>query len=59
LRLKATPESTELTTNQQPAVANVAGTTPPIDPLRVIEIALLILAVVLGIAALVVRRKQA
>jgi len=64
--LKATPEPTESTLDQQaapaaeqPTQANRAEATPAIDPLRIIEIALLALAIVLGIATLVARRKQA
>jgi hypothetical protein len=44
---------------EQSVGANLVATSPTIDPLRVIEIALLALAVVLGIATLIVRRKQA
>jgi len=43
----------------QSAQANRVEATPAIDPLRVIEIAVLALAVVLGVATLVARRKQA
>jgi predicted anti-sigma-YlaC factor YlaD len=43
---------------EQPATTAVTPAAPPIDPLRAIEIALLALVVVLGIATLVVRRKQ-
>ncbi len=64
--LSATPAPTESVFDQQaasaaeqPVEANTATTAPTIEPLRVIEIALLVLAVVLGIATLVVRRKQA
>ncbi len=64
--LSATPKSTETVFDQQsasaaeqPAAANAAAPTPIVEPLRVIEIALLVLAVVLGIATFVVRRKQA
>ncbi len=63
--LGATLEPTEPAANQQaasaaapPAVANVVEATPAIDPLRVIEIAVLVLAIVLGIATLIARRKQ-
>jgi hypothetical protein len=66
MRLNATPETTGPLFDQQaaptaelPAASNVAATTPTIEPLRVIEIALLVLAIVLGIATLVARRKQA
>ena len=44
---------------EQPAQANRVEATPAIEPLRIVEIALLGLAVVLGIATLVARRKQA
>jgi anti-sigma factor RsiW len=66
--LSATPESVEPMADQQAEVATEqpamayaveAAPAPTIDPLRVIEIALLVLAVVLGIATVVVRRKQA
>ena len=67
--LSATPESAEPVLEQQatsdaeqPAAASSVVETAPaptIDPLRVIEIVLLVLAVVLGITTLVVRRKQA
>ena len=66
MMLMATPEPTEPTLDQpaapaadQPAQANRVEATPAIDPLRIIELALLVLAVVLGIATLVARRKQA
>jgi anti-sigma factor RsiW len=66
MMLSATPEPSELMLDQQaveeqPAMANVveAAPAPAIDPLRVIEIALLVLVAVLGIATFVVRRKQA
>lgn len=66
MRLKATPEPTQLLLDQQPAPAaeqpapaNAVEITPAIDPLRIVEIALLVLAVTLGIATLVARRKQA
>jgi hypothetical protein len=36
----------------------VAAPAPTIEPLHVIEIVLLVLAIVLGFAALVARRKQ-
>ncbi len=48
--LRAAPQSLQ---------ANRAEAAPAIDPLRVVEIALLALVVVLGIATLVARRKQA
>ena len=64
--LPPTPESTEPSLGQQaapapeqPTATHAAATAPTIEPLRVIEIALLGLAVVLGIATVVVRRKQA
>ncbi len=41
------------------ASTNLVTTPPAVDPLRVIEITLLALAIVLGIATLVVRRRQA
>jgi hypothetical protein len=44
---------------EQPAQSNRVEVAPAIDPLRVVEIALLALVVVLGIATLVARRKQA
>ena len=63
--LKATPESSKPALAQQaapaaeqPAAANTAEAAPASDPLRVIEIALLVLAIVLGIATLVARSKQ-
>jgi hypothetical protein len=68
MMLSATPEPSELMLDQQatsaaeqPAMANVveAAPAPTIDPLRVIEIALLVLVVVLGVATVVTRRKQA
>jgi predicted anti-sigma-YlaC factor YlaD len=68
MMLSATPEPSGAVLDQQaeaapeqPAVANVveAAPTPTIDPLRVIEIALLVSAVVLGVATLIARRKQA
>ncbi len=43
----------------QPPQASHAEAAPAIDPLRIVEIVLLALVVVLGIATLVVRRKQA
>jgi predicted anti-sigma-YlaC factor YlaD len=65
MRLKATPESTQLLPDQQaapaaeqPAEANRGEVTPTIDTLRIAEIAVLVLAVVLGIATLAARRKQ-
>jgi predicted anti-sigma-YlaC factor YlaD len=68
MALSATPVSAEPlldqqveTATEQPAMAYAteAAPAPTIDPLRIIEIALLVLAVVLGIATIVVRRKQA
>jgi len=66
MMLSATPEPAEPVLGQQaapaaeqPAAASVVEAAPTIDPLRVIEIALLALAVVLGIATFVVRRRQA
>jgi hypothetical protein len=67
LSLEATPEpaadaSSERAmapTVEQPATTAAAPAVPTIDPLRIIEIALLALVVVLGVATLVVRRKQA
>jgi hypothetical protein len=63
--LKATPEPTApmLTrqaapTGEQSAAVSVTEAAPAIDPLRVVEIVLLVLAVVLGAATLVARRKQ-
>jgi anti-sigma factor RsiW len=65
---EATPESSEPVLDQQagaaakqPAMANVAeaAPAPAMDLVRFIEIALLVLAVVLGIATVVVRRRQA
>jgi hypothetical protein len=49
------------TAAEQPTMANAveAASAPTIDPLRIIEIALLALVIVLGVATLVVRRKQA
>jgi hypothetical protein len=49
------------TTVEQPAMgyAAEAAPAPMIDPLRAIEIALLVLAVVLAVATLIVRRRQA
>ncbi|HSD83020.1 MAG TPA: zf-HC2 domain-containing protein [Anaerolineae bacterium] len=38
---------------------NYAPAPPAIDPLRVLEVALLVMAIVLGIATLIVRRKRA
>jgi hypothetical protein len=64
--LEAMPESAgrrldqqALPTAEPPSQANRADTPPAIDPLRVVEIAVLALAVVLGVATLVARRKQA
>jgi anti-sigma factor RsiW len=66
--LSATPEAIETmpdqqaeATPEQPVMAYAAEPAPAstIDPLRIIEIALLILAVVLGSATLIVRRKRA
>ncbi len=64
--LRATPEPTQPALVQQaapaaeqPAQPNRAVTTLTIDPLRIIEIVLLVLAIALGIATLVARRKQA
>jgi Putative zinc-finger len=66
--LSATPESSEPMSEQQDgaaaeqstmAYATEATPAPTIEPLRVIEIALLVLVVVLGVATIVVRRKQA
>jgi hypothetical protein len=48
-----------LPTAEQPAQANLAESAPAVNPLRVIEIALLALVVVLGIITLAARRKQA
>jgi hypothetical protein len=68
MKLGTTPESSEPAPEQQAdsaadqgaaAPAAEAAPAPAIDPLRIIEIALLGLAVVLGIATVVVRRKQA
>jgi hypothetical protein len=66
IMLSATPEPSELMLDQQAvgeqsAMANVveAAPAPAINPLRAIEIALLVLVAVLGIATFVVRRKQA
>jgi Putative zinc-finger len=68
MMLKATPESSESMPERQDGAAAEqsamaytaeAASAPAIDPLRVIEIALLVLVVVLGIATIVVRRKQA
>jgi hypothetical protein len=66
MMLSTTPEHTEPVLDQQaevaaeqPAATTMAAPAPTIDPLRVIEIALLALAVVLGIATFVVRRRQA
>ena len=63
--LSATSEPTKPAATQQtasaaapPVAANVVEVTPAIDPLRTIEIAVLVLAIVLGIATLVARRKQ-
>jgi hypothetical protein len=62
--LKATPDSAgRLDQRSRPAAepptpANRVDTPPAIDPLRVIEIAVLALAVVLGVATLIARRKQ-
>jgi hypothetical protein len=64
--LPPTPESTAPSLSQQAAPApeqssatHVATAAPTIAPLHIIEIVLLGLAVVLGIATVVVRRKQA
>ena len=66
--LSATPEPVETMPDQQaeaaaeqPATAYAAQAAPApmIDPLRIVEIALLVLVVVLGVATLVVRRRQA
>ncbi len=64
-RVKATPTPTEPTLDQPaapaaepPAQENRVASAPAIEPLRVIEIAVLALAVVLGLATLVARRKQ-
>jgi len=64
--LRATPTPTEPMLGQQaapaaeqPAQADRVDAAFTIDPLRIIEIALLVLATVLGIATLVARRKQA
>ena len=67
MALSATPEPTEpmlgqqMEATEQPAMSNVVEATPAptIEPLRVVEIALLVLAIVLGIATIIVRRKQA
>ena len=57
MMLRATPEPTEPTLDQR-ALPAAEPPAPVIDPLRVVEIALLALAVVLGVATLVARRKQ-
>jgi anti-sigma factor RsiW len=66
MALSATSEPTEPALDQhmeaateQPAMAYATESTPAstIDPLRVIEIALLVLVVVLGVATFVVRRR--
>jgi hypothetical protein len=44
---------------KQSAATNVVKAAPAIEPLRIIEIVLLVLAVALGIATVVVHRKQA
>lgn len=66
MRLNATPEPSGPMLDQQaapaaekPAAANVIETAPAIDALRIIEIGLLALAVVLGIATLIAHRRQA
>jgi anti-sigma factor RsiW len=66
MMLSATPEPSELLLDQQagaaaeqPAAASAPAPTPTIDWLRVLEIALLALVVVLGIATVIVRRRQA
>jgi anti-sigma factor RsiW len=65
---EATPESTETMLDQQAEVAAEqsaaasaveAAPAPTVDPLRVIEIALLALVIVLATATFVVRRRQA
>ena len=63
--VEATPAPAETMTDQQAgavsgfsAQSNFVAVQPAIDPLRIVEIALLVLAVVLGIATLIVRRKQ-
>ncbi len=64
LAFAATPESTRsafdqraASTAEQSAKANAASPAPIIEPLHVVEIALLVLVIVLGIATLIVRRK--
>jgi hypothetical protein len=64
MMLSPTPESSGVMLDQraevapqQPATTTVTAPAPTIDPLRVIEIALLVLAVALGIATLIVRRR--
>jgi hypothetical protein len=66
MMLKPTPGPTERMLDQQalptaknPAQADRVEAAPAIDPLRISEITLLALVVVLGIATLVARRKQA
>ncbi len=63
--VEATPEPAGTLHDQQggavsglSAQSNFVAAQPAIDPLRIVEIALLVLAVVLGIATLIVRRKQ-
>ncbi len=62
--LAATPEPTRsafdqraAATAEQSAAANTASPAPTIEPLHVVEIALLVLVIMLGIATLIVRRK--
>ncbi len=64
LAFAATPEPTRpafdqraASTAEQSAAANTASPAPTIEPLHVVEIALLVLVIVLGIATLIVRRK--
>jgi anti-sigma factor RsiW len=69
MMLSATPASSAAavvekqaeTAAEQPAAADAveAAPAPAVDPLRVVEIALLVLVVVLSIATLVARRRQA
>jgi len=66
MMLNTTPEPSEPMVDQraasvaeQPAAEIVSAPASTIEPLRIIEITLLALAVVLGIATIVVRRKQA
>ena len=66
MKLGATPNSAgrplaqqALPRAEQPPQANRAETAPATDPLRIVEIALLVLVVVLGLATLIARRKQA